>query len=70
MIYSRHISAELPYVAGSECSGLDFYNTIGVQFYIIKQQINELLRVTDFQTIFFPDIGKAGTKFEKKTGYI
>ena len=37
VIYCRHVGAELPDVAGSECTRLDFYNTIGVQFYIIKQ---------------------------------
>ena len=37
MIYCGHVCAELPYIPRSERTRLDFYNTIGMQFYVIKQ---------------------------------
>lgn len=66
MIYCRHVCSELSYVSGSECAGLDLNNTICMQFYVIEQQINELLRVSYLKAVFFTDVSKSGTEFKKE----
>lgn len=48
MIDGCHICPKLTDVARSKCGGLDLYHTISVQFNVIEQQINELLRMPYF----------------------